>query len=99
MFAWRAGLRSFCASSSGSWTWYGSRELRGRMKMETEMGRRRKEARERDVMQYYKAVTARYDGIGGRRVVLDYELFVTAYTCPIDLFYFGSKMAVGVLRG
>jgi hypothetical protein len=58
-----------------------------------------KEARERDVMQHYKAIAARYDGIDGGRVVLDYEHFVAAYTYPIDLFYFSSKMAVGALRG
>ena len=61
-----------------------------RAKGEDEDGDGRKEARERDVMQYYKAVTARYDGIGGGRVVLDYELFVTAYTCPVDLFQNGG---------
>ena len=62
----------------------------------------RKETRERDMMQYYKAIAARYDGIGGGRVALDYKRFVTAYTCPIDLFHSSSgssKMAVGALRG
>ena len=64
------------------------------------MGRRGgKEARERDVMQYYRAIAARYDRIGGGRVALDYEHFVAAYTYPIDLFYFSSKMAVGAPRG
>jgi len=56
------------------------------------------EACERDMMQYYKAIAARYDTIGGGRVVLDYEHFVAAYTYPIDLFYFSSKMAVGAPR-
>lgn len=53
--------------------------------------------------EYYKAIAARYDGIGGGRVALDYEHFVTAYTYLIDLFHSsststsstsGSKMAV-----
>lgn len=30
--------------------------------------------------QYYKAITERYHGIGGGRVVLDYENFVTAFS-------------------
>lgn len=60
--------------------------------------RREKEARERDMMRFYKAIAARYGGINGGRVVLDYELFAAAYTYPIDLFHFSSKMAVGVLR-
>lgn len=47
---------------------------------------RGKEACERDMMQDCKAIAARYDGIGGGRVALDYEHFVAAYTYPIDLF-------------
>jgi hypothetical protein len=70
----------------------------GRRMGERRMGRE-KEARERDMMQFYKAIAARYDGISGGRVVLDYEHFVAAYTYPIDLFHFSSKMAVGALRG
>ena len=49
----------------------------GRMEMGMgrRMGRRmgRKEARERDMVQYYKTIAARYDEIDGGRVVLDYE--------------------------
>ncbi|OCK86140.1 hypothetical protein K432DRAFT_376952 [Lepidopterella palustris CBS 459.81] len=39
-----------------------------------------------DSFQYYKAISMRYHGIGGGRVVIDYEHFVTAYTYPISLF-------------
>ena len=72
------------------------------MGMGRRMGRRmgrKKEARERDMVQYYKAIAARYDEIDGGRVVLDYKHFVAAYTYSIDFFYFSSKMAVGALRG
>jgi hypothetical protein len=53
-------------------------QARGRMGMGMGMGMgmrmgREKEARERGIMQYYKAIAARYDEIDGRRVVLDYE--------------------------
>ncbi|KAF2759297.1 hypothetical protein EJ05DRAFT_437641 [Pseudovirgaria hyperparasitica] len=36
--------------------------------------------------QLYKAISDRFHGIGGTRVKLDYENFVTAYDYPIDLF-------------
>ncbi|PYH49000.1 uncharacterized protein BP01DRAFT_118036 [Aspergillus saccharolyticus JOP 1030-1] len=36
---------------------------------------------------WMKAVTARYGGIGGHRVALNYETFVSAYTYGLDLFH------------
>ncbi|KAK7520557.1 hypothetical protein IWZ03DRAFT_438097 [Phyllosticta citriasiana] len=36
---------------------------------------------------YYRAVAARFDGIGGNRVQLNYDDFVTAYTYGLDLFH------------
>jgi hypothetical protein len=36
--------------------------------------------------QWVKAIAARYNGIGGRRVALNYNHFVTAYTYGLDLF-------------
>ncbi|KAF2087319.1 hypothetical protein K490DRAFT_41991 [Saccharata proteae CBS 121410] len=39
---------------------------------------------------YYQAVAARFDGIGGDRVGLDYENFVSAFTYPADLFQDGE---------
>lgn len=37
-------------------------------------------------VNWIKAVTARYDGIGGERVRLDYDDFVTTYHYDLDLF-------------
>ncbi|KAH0834369.1 hypothetical protein FOPE_03621 [Fonsecaea pedrosoi] len=37
-------------------------------------------------MKWIKAVAARYDSIGGGRVKLDYENFVTCYAYDLDLF-------------
>ncbi|KAK7533513.1 hypothetical protein IWX49DRAFT_315222 [Phyllosticta citricarpa] len=36
---------------------------------------------------YYRAVAARFDGIGGNRVQLNYDDFVTAYAYGLDLFH------------
>ncbi|PYH76505.1 hypothetical protein BO82DRAFT_396125 [Aspergillus uvarum CBS 121591] len=36
---------------------------------------------------WMKAITARYGGIGGHRVALNYETFVSAYTYGLDLFH------------
>ena len=41
---------------------------------------------------YYRAIAARYHDIGGGRVALDYDHFVTAYTYPIDLFASGEEL-------
>lgn len=41
----------------------------------------------RDHFSYYEAVAARYDGIGGGRVTLDYENFVTLFAVE-DALYF-----------
>ncbi|EXJ53621.1 uncharacterized protein A1O5_13188 [Cladophialophora psammophila CBS 110553] len=38
------------------------------------------------IWKWIKFVAARYDGIGGRRVRLDYDHFFTAYTYDFDLF-------------
>ena len=38
------------------------------------------------IWEWVKFVTARYDGIGGGRVKLDYDNFVTAYNYDLDLF-------------
>ncbi|KAF7585640.1 hypothetical protein BBP40_010405 [Aspergillus hancockii] len=35
---------------------------------------------------WYKAIAARFNGIGGNRVILNYDNFVTAYTYGLDLF-------------
>ncbi|KAE8356597.1 hypothetical protein BDV28DRAFT_95323 [Aspergillus coremiiformis] len=35
---------------------------------------------------WYKAIAARYNGIGGNRVILEYGKFVTAYAYGLDLF-------------
>jgi hypothetical protein len=37
-------------------------------------------------MLWLKAIAARYNGIGGNRVILNYDNFVTAYTYGLDLF-------------
>jgi len=39
-----------------------------------------------DAFAYVRAIAARYQGIGGGRVVLNYEAFVTAYAYPLNLF-------------
>ncbi|PYI08811.1 hypothetical protein BO78DRAFT_405503 [Aspergillus sclerotiicarbonarius CBS 121057] len=36
---------------------------------------------------WFKAIAARYDGIGGNRVILNYDNFVSAYTYGLDLFH------------
>ncbi|KAI7270654.1 hypothetical protein KC345_g7392 [Hortaea werneckii] len=36
-------------------------------------------ARSEDMLSYYQAIASRYDGIGGRRVVLDYDNFLTLF--------------------
>lgn len=36
--------------------------------------------------RWLRAIAARYDGIGGRRVALNYDHFVTAYAYGLDLF-------------
>jgi hypothetical protein len=41
---------------------------------------------QRQVWEWVKFVTARYNGIGGGRVKLDYDRFVTAYSYDFDLF-------------
>ncbi|KIW71774.1 hypothetical protein PV04_00011 [Phialophora macrospora] len=41
---------------------------------------------QRSVWEWVKFVTARYDGIGGGRVRLDYDKFITAYSYDFDLF-------------
>lgn len=43
-----------------------------------------------EVFNYYKAVAARYDGIGGGRVQLDYDRLVTMYHHP-GAMYFDQK--------
>ncbi|OOF96816.1 hypothetical protein ASPCADRAFT_46467 [Aspergillus carbonarius ITEM 5010] len=39
-----------------------------------------------------RSVTSRYHGIGGDRVIVNYDSFVTAYDCGLDLFPLGSKL-------
>lgn len=45
---------------------------------------------------WIKAVAARYHGIGGKRVVLNYDHFVTAYAYGLDLFHSpdGDRLAL-----
>jgi hypothetical protein len=40
-----------------------------------------------DGFNYYRAVAARYHGIGGGRVVLDYEQFVSAFAYPEAIYF------------
>lgn len=48
---------------------------------------------EEDGFAYYQAVAARYHGIGGDRVTVDYENFVTAFAYPeFDLFQENTSM-------
>lgn len=42
--------------------------------------------------RWMRAVTARYDDIGGNRVSLNYETFVTAFSHGLDLFPEGSAL-------
>lgn len=41
---------------------------------------------------WIKAIAARYHGIGGNRVVLNYDNFVTAYAYGLDLYEGGAKL-------
>lgn len=43
-----------------------------------------------DMFLYYKAITSRYHGIGGDRVRLNYDHFVTAFAYGLDLFHGGE---------
>lgn len=45
-----------------------------------------------DSSRWMRAVTARYDGIGGNRVSLDYENFVTAFSHDLDIFPEGPAL-------
>ncbi|KAI7497654.1 hypothetical protein KC367_g5706 [Hortaea werneckii] len=45
------------------------------------------DARSDDMLSYYQAVASRYDGIGGGRVVLDYDHFLTLFAVE-DALYF-----------
>ncbi|KAJ5623140.1 hypothetical protein N7490_011745 [Penicillium lividum] len=45
-----------------------------------------------DASRWARAVASRYDGIGGRRVHLNYDSFVTALSHDIDLFPAGSSL-------
>ncbi|KAG9785216.1 hypothetical protein KCU88_g2528, partial [Aureobasidium melanogenum] len=45
-----------------------------------------KHAAQRQESNWIRAIAARYDGIGGRRVTLNYDNFVTAYSYDADLF-------------
>ncbi|RAL10285.1 uncharacterized protein BO97DRAFT_394385 [Aspergillus homomorphus CBS 101889] len=40
---------------------------------------------------WLKGITARYGGIGGHRVALNYETFVSAYTYGLDLFHSANE--------
>ncbi|EKG20797.1 hypothetical protein MPH_01881 [Macrophomina phaseolina MS6] len=37
-------------------------------------------------MTYYRAIASRFDGLGGDRVTVDYDDFITAFTYDVDLF-------------
>ncbi|KAJ5692414.1 hypothetical protein N7462_001837 [Penicillium macrosclerotiorum] len=45
-----------------------------------------------DLPRWMRAVTSRYDGIGGGRVILNYDHFVTAYAYDLDLFPDNSSL-------
>ncbi|KAI6907261.1 hypothetical protein KC318_g4733 [Hortaea werneckii] len=45
------------------------------------------DARSNDMLSYYQAVASRYDGIGGRRVMLEYSNFLTLFADE-DALYF-----------
>ena len=44
------------------------------------------------ILNYYRAVTSRYPGIGGGRVAINYDNFITAYRFSTDLFPGSSKI-------
>jgi hypothetical protein len=50
------------------------------------------ERRPKDPNIWVTAVASRYHGIGGHRVILDYDHFVTAYTYGLDLFHLQSPL-------
>lgn len=43
--------------------------------------------RAEESFNYYKAISARYDGIGGSRVALDYDHFITLYAHPEEIYF------------
>ncbi|KIW20843.1 hypothetical protein PV08_01421 [Exophiala spinifera] len=45
-----------------------------------------------NIMVLIKAISARYDGIGGGRVLLDYNNFVTSYAYDLELFNNGGDL-------
>lgn len=45
--------------------------------------------------EFLKAITARYQGIGGNRVELDYDGMVTAFAHSVDLFNYSSRGDAG----
>ncbi|PWY90943.1 hypothetical protein BO70DRAFT_358402 [Aspergillus heteromorphus CBS 117.55] len=49
-------------------------------------GKKNKNGKDGDSALWLKAIAARYDGIGGGRVQLNYDHFVSAYTYGLDLF-------------
>lgn len=51
-----------------------------------------------DGFNYYRAVAARYDGIGGGRVTLDYDHFVTLFSHP-NAIYFDKTGRPRVVNG
>jgi hypothetical protein len=42
-------------------------------------------------ISYYRVVASRFDGIGGNRVSIDYDHFVTSFSYDIDLFESGER--------
>lgn len=46
----------------------------------------------RSIWNWVHAVASRYDGIGGRRVALDYNNFVTAFNHDMDLFSTDARL-------
>ncbi|KAE8164019.1 hypothetical protein BDV40DRAFT_261603 [Aspergillus tamarii] len=49
-------------------------------------------------MLWYKAIAARYNGIGSNRVILNYDHFVTAYSYGLDLFRSSGSNSNGLPR-
>jgi hypothetical protein len=45
-----------------------------------------------DIFNYYKAISARYDGIGGDRVSLDYDNFLTMFNHPGIMYYDNASL-------
>ena len=45
-----------------------------------------------DALRWLRAVSARYDGIGGHRVRLNFDSLVTAFAHDVDLFPGGAKL-------